>query len=415
MTVAVAPARLRFDVEACRREFSILTRTVRGGKPLVYLDSAATTQRPRPVLDAVRHHAEWSNANVHRGVHLLAEEATDAYEKARARVARAVGGEPDEVVFTRGTTESLNLAAAVLGAGLREGDEVVLSRLEHHSNIVPWQLVAARTRATIRVAELDPAGDLDLEAFAGLLGPRTRIVSLAHVSNTLGTVLPIAQIAELAHRVGALLVVDGAQAIAHRSVDVCRLGCDAYAFSGHKTYGPMGIGALWMRRELLEAAQPWQGGGSMIRRVSFEGSTWADPPQRFEAGTPNVEGAVGLAAAFDWLAAQDQGSLERHEADLLDLATAGLGALPGVRVLGQPRERGPVLSFVVDALHPHDLATLLDGEGIAIRAGHHCTQPLLASLGLAATARASFACHTTQGEIEQLVAAVARARERFAP
>lgn len=415
MNLALAPSTPGFDVEACRREFPILARKVRGGKTLVYLDSAATTQRPRVVLEAVRRHAEYSNANVHRGVHLLAEEATDAYERARASVARALGGAADEVVFTRGTTESLNLAAAILGANLRSGDEIVLSRLEHHSNIVPWQLLAARHNATIRVAELDAAGDLDVDAFARLLGPRTRIVSMAHVSNTLGTVLPIAQIADLVHQAGALLVVDGAQALAHRPVDVADLGCDAYAFSGHKVYAPMGIGALWMRRELLAAGLPWQGGGSMIRRVTFEGSTWADPPQRFEAGTPNVDGAVGLGAALEWLGRLDRLALEHHEADLLARATAGLSQLPGVRVLGQPREQGPVLSFVVDAVHPHDLASLLDADGIAIRAGHHCTQPLMASLGVSATARASFAAHTTRAEVELLVASVARCRERFAP
>lgn len=414
---ATSTAVAGFDVEACRGQFAILERRL-DGHPLVYLDSAASAQKPRAVLDAERAFLEHSNANVHRGVHRLAEEATCAYEHSRSRVAQFLGASDDsEVIFVRGATEGLNLAAWTLVAPrLEPGDEIVVSRLEHHSNLVPWQLVAAARGASLRVAEIDARGDLDLDSLASVLGPRTRAVALTHCSNTLGTVVPVARAAELVRSAApeARLIVDGAQAAPHLPVDIAALGCDAYAFSAHKVYGPMGIGALWARRELLEAAPPWQGGGSMIGRVRIEGSTWAPPPQRFEAGTPNVAGAVGFAAAVDWLAALGRQAAAAHESELLEQARRGLAALPGVRVLGDPRERAAVVSFVVDGVHPHDLATLLDGEGIAIRAGHHCTQPLLDSLGLPATARASFAVHTTAAEIEALVAAVERSQAVFA-
>jgi cysteine desulfurase/selenocysteine lyase len=403
-----------FDVEACRRQFPILERVIRGQR-LAYLDTAASAQKPRPVIAAMQHFLEHSNANVHRGVHLLAEEATDAYEQARSVVARFLGAaSADEVVFVRGTTEGLNLAARVLAAPrLEPGDEILVSRLEHHSNLVPWQLVAAERGARLRVAELDARGDLDLDSFDAALSPRTKIVAMAHVSNALGTVMPIAEVARRAHAAGAIVVVDGAQAVAHRPVDVSQLGCDAYCFSGHKLYGPMGIGAMWARGELLAEAPPWQGGGSMIRRVSITSSTFADPPQRFEAGTPNVAGAVGLAAAIEWFSALDRNAAWSHERRLLERARAELAAIPGLRLIGEPREREAVCPFVVDGVHPHDLASLLDAEGIAIRAGHHCTQPLLEVLGLAATARASFAVHSTDEEVDRLVGAVDRARRRF--
>jgi cysteine desulfurase/selenocysteine lyase len=403
-----------FDVEACRRQFPILERVIRGQR-LAYLDTAASAQKPRPVIAAMQHFLEHSNANVHRGVHLLAEEATDAYEQARSVVARFLGAaSADEVVFVRGTTEGLNLAARVLAAPrLEPGDEILVSRLEHHSNLVPWQLVAAERGARLRVAELDARGDLDLDSFDAALSPRTKIVAMAHVSNALGTVMPIAEVARRAHAAGAIVVVDGAQAVAHRPVDVSQLGCDAYCFSGHKLYGPMGIGAMWARGELLAEAPPWQGGGSMIRRVSITSSTFADPPQRFEAGTPNVAGAVGLAAAIEWFSALDRNAAWSHERRLLERARAELAAIPGLRLIGEPREREAVCPFVVDGVHPHDLASLLDAEGIAIRAGHHCTQPLLEVLGLAATARASFAVHSTDEEVDRLGGAVDRARRRF--
>ncbi len=404
-----------FDIEACRRQFPILDRTIRGQR-LAYLDTAASAQKPRAVIEAMQHFLEHSNANVHRGVHLLAEEATDAYEAARATVARFLGAaSADEVVFVRGTTEALNLAARVLGAPrLCAGDEILVSRLEHHSNLVPWQLVAAERGARLRVAELDARGDLDLDSFHAALSPRTKIVAMAHVSNALGTVMPIAEVVRRAHAVGAIVVVDGAQAVAHRRVDVAALGCDAYCFSGHKLYGPMGIGAMWARAELLAEAPPWQGGGSMIRRVGIEGSTFADPPQRFEAGTPNVAGAVGLAAAIEWFSALDRDAAWGHERRLVERARTELATIPGLRLIGDPRECEAVCPFVVEGVHPHDLASLLDAEGIAIRAGHHCTQPLLEVLGLAATARASFAVHSTDEEVDRLVTAVDRARRRFA-
>jgi cysteine desulfurase/selenocysteine lyase len=411
---AAAVAAPRFDVDRVRADFPILARRV-GGKPLVYLDSAATAQKPEAVLDAMQHFYREGYASVARGVHRLSAEATAAYEAARARVARFLGSaEADEVVFVRGTTEAMNLLAATLASGVAAGDEILVTGLEHHSNFVPWQRLAAARGARFVVADVDPAGEVTLEEMARRLTPRTRIVALAHVSNVLGSVLPVAAIARLAREAGALVVVDGAQGAPHLDFDVRDLGCDFYAFSGHKTYGPTGIGALWGRRERLAALPPYQTGGGMIGLVGEQETTWAPPPQRFEAGTPAAAEAIGFVAALDWIEATGRRALAAHEASLTELAVARLSALAGVEVLGRPRERVSVVSFVVAGAHPHDVGTVLDAEGVAVRAGHHCAQPLMRRLGQVATVRASFAGYNTETEVDVLVAAVDRARRLFA-
>ncbi|MCX8072416.1 MAG: cysteine desulfurase [Candidatus Binatia bacterium] len=403
------------DVDRIREDFPILHQTVYG-KPLVYLDNAATTQKPRAVIETVSKFYEQVNANIHRGLHYLSEKATERYEAVRQQVQRFIGAEDaSEIVFTRGTTEAINLVAASLGKLLlRPGDEIVLTTLEHHSNIVPWQLVCAATGAKIQVVPVDDAGDLCLEAYERLLGPRTKIVSVAHVSNALGTVNPIREIVRSAKEVGAKVVVDGAQAVSHLPVNVSELGCDFYAFSGHKLFGPTGVGVLWGRAELLDAMPPYQGGGEMIRTVTFEESTWAKIPHKFEAGTPPIAEVVGLGAAIAYVQQIGFAAIHRHERELLQCATRALEAVPGVRILGTPRDKAAVISFTLDGVHPHDIGTILDREGIAIRAGHHCAQPLMRRFGLAATARASFAFYNTLAEAEALAAAVEKVREVFA-
>ncbi|HVT60094.1 MAG TPA: cysteine desulfurase [Thermoanaerobaculia bacterium] len=402
------------DIERVRAEFPILSRRV-NGHPLVYLDSAASAQKPLPVLAALASFYRDSYANVERGVHVLSQRATDARERARATVQRFLGAAAaDEIVFVRGTTEAINLVAQSYGRRrLRPGEEVVVTALEHHSNLVPWQMLCAERGARLRVAPIDDRGEVVLEEFERLLSPRTAIAALTHVSNALGTVNPITEMAEMAHRQGAVVVVDGAQAAPHLALDVARLGCDFYAFSGHKAYGPSGIGALYGRAELLAAMPPWQGGGGMIESVSFETTTYAPPPHRFEAGTPAIEAAVGLAAGLDYLTALGQPAVAAWERQLLAAATRRLAEIPGVRVVGTAPEKAAILSFVLDGVHPHDVATVLDGLGIAVRAGHHCAQPLMGRLGLAATTRASFACYNTLAEVEALAAGVARVREVF--
>lgn len=398
---------MTYDVAALREQFPILTEPGRHGRSLVYLDNAASTQRPLAVLDAVERYERHDHANVHRAVHILSQRATEAYEAARQKVARFIGApDVDEVVFTRGTTEALNLVAQSWGSLLGPGDEIVLTELEHHSNIVPWQMVAARTGAVIRVVPVQDDGSLDLDAYGDLLGPKTRVVAVNHTSNALGTVNPIGVMAEMAHAVGAVLVADGAQSTPHGLVDVASLGVDFYAFSGHKMYGPTGIGALWGRREHLDRMPPWQGGGDMIETVSFSGSTWAEPPAKFEAGTPNMSGAVGLGAAADFLDGVGREAVAAHEAMLLERATAGLAALEGVRILGTAPGKAAVISFVVDGLHPSDVGTLLDEDGVAVRTGHHCTQPLMERLGVDATARASFGLYNTVEEVDRFVASL---------
>ncbi|MGH7540722.1 MAG: cysteine desulfurase, partial [Gemmatimonadota bacterium] len=402
---AAGPAGL--DVEAVRAEFPILHRTV-NGRRLVYLDNAASSQRPRRVIERVTRYESEEHANVHRGVHALSTAATRAYEEARRTIAEHLGAaEPGEVVFTRGTTEAINLVAGSWGLDrLGAGDEIVLTKMEHHSNIVPWQLVAARTGALLRFVDVTPEGRLDMDDFERLLGPRTRLVALTHVSNTLGTINPIREIAERARERGAAVLVDGAQAVPHLAVDVRSLGCDFYAFSGHKTCGPTGIGALWARRALLESMPPYQGGGEMISEVRLDGSSWAAVPHKFEAGTPNISGAVGLGEALLFLDELGRETLESHERDLAAYALDRLESVPGIRLLGPREGRTALFSFTFADIHPHDLATILDQRGIAIRAGHHCNQPLMAHLGVEATARASFYFYNTRDEVDELVDAL---------
>ncbi|MBL9086537.1 MAG: cysteine desulfurase [Planctomycetia bacterium] len=411
---AAAPAPRPFDPRRVRAEFPILARAVRG-KPLVYLDNAATTQKPVAVLEALDGFYRAHNANIHRAVHTLSQEATLAFDAARETVRRFLNAaDAREVIFTRGTTEGINLVAQAWGrANLRAGDEVLLTTMEHHSNIVPWQLVAAERGAVVRVVPIDDAGTLDLDAFHRLLGPRTRLVAVGHVSNALGTVNPVADLARAAHAAGALVLVDGAQAVAHARVDVRALDADFYAFSGHKVFGPTGIGALYGKRALLEAMPPWQGGGDMIRTVSFAGSTWADLPSKFEAGTPDVAGAVGLGAALAWFSALPFDAVAAHEADLLAHGTEVLSRVPGLRLVGTSPHKASVLSFTLDGVHPHDIGTLLDLEGVAVRTGHHCAQPVMERYGVPATARASLALYNLRDDLDALVAALAKVRALF--
>lgn len=406
-----APA---FDLARVRADFPILSRQIHG-HPLTYLDNAASTQKPRAVLDAIAHCYGESYANVARGVHTLSQEATAAYEKARERVARFIGAASGEVVFVRGTTEAINLVAQSFGPlRVRAGDRVLVTALEHHSNLVPWQLLCERQGATLDVAPIDDRGVVIVEEFARLLTERTRIAAFTHISNSLGTVNPVRELAALARANGTAVVIDGAQGAPHLPLDMADLDCDFYAFSGHKVYGPSGIGVLFGRAELLAEMPPWQGGGGMIESVSYERSTYAPPPTRFEAGTPAIEAAIGLAAALDYLSGlglEAVGAWERH---LLGAATARLEEIPGVRIVGTAPEKAAVLSFVVDGVHPHDAGTILDRYGVAVRAGHHCTQPLMRRLGVNATARASFAFYNTLEDVAALAAGLAKVREVFA-
>jgi cysteine desulfurase/selenocysteine lyase len=411
---SAARALLAFDVEAVRREFPVLHERVHG-RPLVYLDSAASAQKPQAVIDAERGVYEHYYANIHRGVHRLSMLATDAYEAARGKLRDFVGAASNrEVVLLRGTTEAVNLVAQSYGrAHVGAGDEVLITGLEHHSNIVPWQLLCGEKGATLRVAPIDDAGDVDLAAFERLLSPRTRIVAFAHVSNALGTVNPVVRMTELAHAAGAVVLVDGAQAAPHMAVDVRALGCDFYAFSGHKVYGPSGTGALYAREALLEAMPPWQGGGDMIASVSFEKSTWNELPYKFEAGTPNIAGVIALGAAIDWIGGIGLPAIAAHEHDLLEHGTRLLQGIPGLRLVGTAREKAGVVSFVIEGVHPHDVGTVLDYEGIAVRTGHHCAQPVMDRYGIPATTRASLACFNTRDELDQLARGVRKVQEMF--
>jgi cysteine desulfurase/selenocysteine lyase len=402
------------DADRLRADFPILAQEVHG-KPLVYLDNGASTQKPNAVIDAVGDFYARDYANIHRGVHTLSERATAAFEGARDRVQRFLNAaDRHEIVFTRGTTEAVNLVAASFGGQrIGAGDEIILTGMEHHSNIVPWQLLAERVGAQIRVVPLFDDGSLDLEAYAALFGPRTRLVAVVHVSNALGTVNPVAEMIATAHAHGVPVLVDGAQAVAHARVDVQALDCDFYAFSAHKIYGPSGIGALYGRRELLEAMPPWQGGGDMIRTVAFEGSTWADPPYRFEAGTPHIAGAAGLVAALDYVDGIGLDAIAAHEHDLLAYGTALLEQVPGLRLIGTAADKAAILSFVIDGVHAHDIGTVLDFEGVAVRAGHHCAMPVMTRYGVPATARASLGLYNTRADIDALVRALQRVTEMF--
>jgi cysteine desulfurase / selenocysteine lyase len=402
------------DVERIRADFPILSRQIHG-RPLVYLDSAASAQCPTAVLQAVDRYRTTLHANVHRGVHSLSQWATDAYEGARERVRRFLNARSTrEIIFVRGTTEAINLVANSYGRGhLTRGDEVLITYLEHHANIVPWQLICDATGAQLRAAPVSENGELDLGAFEAMITPRTRLVAVAHVSNALGTILPVQRIVQLSHARGIPVLLDGAQAVAHASVDVRALDCDFYAFSGHKIYGPTGIGVLYGREALLAAMPPWQGGGDMILSVSIEHTTYNELPWKFEAGTPDISGAIGLAAALDYVDSIGLSRIGAHEHALLELATARLSALPGVRLVGTAAHKAAVLSFTMDGIHPHDIGTILDSEGIAIRTGHHCAMPLMQRFGLAATARASFALYNRAEEVDRLVAGLIRVREVF--
>ncbi|HET9949450.1 MAG TPA: cysteine desulfurase [Longimicrobiales bacterium] len=418
MSATAAPATTRtLDPLRLRAEFPALDQTV-NGKPLVYLDSAATSQKPRAVLDVLRSYYEHDNANVHRGIHELSRRATIAFEEARAKVAAWVNAyAPEEIVWTRGTTEGVNLIATSWGLdNVREGDEILLSVLEHHSNLIPWQLLARRTGARLRYIELDDQGRLRLDELPSLLSARTKVVAFSHVSNALGTVNPVREIADAAHRVGALVVVDGAQGAVHTKVDVRALGADCYAFSGHKMCGPTGIGVLWARRDLLEATAPYQGGGEMIRFVGRDDSTWADVPHKFEAGTPNIAGAIGMGAAVDFLAGIGMEAIQAHERKLMAYALERVRAVEGVRVYGPESvdERSAVVSFGLGDAHPHDISTILDAEGVAIRAGHHCAQLVMKHFGIAATARASFYLYNTEEDVDRLVEGLEIVRGIFA-
>ncbi len=411
---AVSTPREVFDVRRIRRDFPILSERVHG-KPLVYLDNAATAQKPQSVIDAMVRSLTVENANIHRGVHLLSERATRSFEDARAAVRRFINaGDAREVVFVRGATEAINLVAQTYGrTHVGAGDEILISTLEHHSNIVPWQLLAAQVGARLRVIPMNDAGELLMDEYVGLLTPRTRIVAVVHVSNSLGTITPVGEIIAAAHARGIPVLVDGAQAVPHLTVDVQALDCDFYAFSGHKVFGPTGIGVLYAKRALLEGMPPYQGGGDMISSVTFEKSEYNIVPYKFEAGTPNITGAVGLGAAIAYLERLDWPAAQAHERDLLAYATARLAAVPGVRLVGTAAVKASVLSFVMDSVHPHDIGTILDQEGVAIRTGHHCTQPVMHRLGIPATARVSLAFYNTREEVDALIAALGRVREIF--
>lgn len=405
----------RFDVTRVRKEFPILGRKVHG-QPLVYLDNAATTQKPRVVLDAlVRYYTE-HNANIHRGVHYLSETATQAHEAARRTVQRFVNArDAREIVFTRNATEGINLVAHSFGqAHVREGDEIVITGMEHHSNIVPWQLLCERTGARLRVAPITDEGELVWEEVERLIGPRTKIVAVVHLSNSLGTVNPVERIVELAHQHDAAVLVDGAQSAYHLPVDVQAMDCDFYVATGHKLYGPTGIGLLYGKAERLEQMPPYQGGGDMISSVTFEKTTYNELPYKFEAGTPHIAGAIGLAAAIDYLTGVGLDQVAAHERDLLAYGTSALRQIPGLRLVGTATNKASILSFVMDGVHPHDVGTIVDRMGVAIRTGHHCTQPVMDRMGIPATARASLAMYSTRDDIDTLVAAVGRAREVFA-
>ena len=403
------------DIDALRAHFPALGQSV-NGKPLVYLDSAASTLKPQAVIDALSHYYAYDHSNVHRGAHALADRATAAFEAARDTVARFLSGpgeavRREEIIWTRGTTEAINLVAQSWGgANLSTGDEVLISEMEHHANIVPWQMVCERTGATLKVIPVTDAGELDLEAFEALLSERTKLLAVTHVSNVLGTVNPVAWLIEKAQGVGAKVLIDGAQAVAHIELDLKALDADFYVFSGHKLYGPTGIGVLYGKFELLAAMPPWQGGGEMIDRVSFEGTTYQAPPFRFEAGTPHIAGAVGLGAAIEWLQCLDRRALEAHEAKVFTALDAALKAEPGVRVLGAGPRRLGAVSFTVEGAHPSDVGAFLDQAGVAVRTGHHCCQPLMARFGVPGTVRASLALHSSEADVMAFCEALGKAK-----
>ncbi len=412
--VGTAPAD-PFDPARAREDFPILRERVRG-KPLVYLDNAASTQKPEAVIEALADYYRHDNANVHRGVHTLSQRATERYEEAREKVRRFLNAEAArEIVFVRGTTEAINLVAQSFARPrLGPEDDIVITALEHHSNIVPWQLVCAATGASLRVVPVNDAGEVQFDVYERLVGPRTRLVAVTHLANAIGTLPPVELMIALAHERNVPVLVDGAQAVSHLPVDVRALDCDFYAFSGHKVFGPTGIGALYAKGRFLESMPPYQGGGDMIRTVSFGESTFADIPAKFEAGTPNIAGAVGLGAALDYVESMGREAIAAHERDLLAYATRRLVAIPGLRLYGTAAARASILSFTLDGMHPHDVGTILDDAGIAIRAGHHCAMPLMQRYGIPGTARASFALYNTRPDVDALADGIEQARRLFA-
>lgn len=397
----------KLDVERVRKDFPILHRSVYG-KPLVYLDSAATTQKPQSVIDAESNYYAEINSNIHRGVHYLSQTATTEYEKVRTKVQKFLGAESEqEIIFTRGTTESINLVASSFGRkNVQEGDEIVISTMEHHSNIVPWQMLCQEKGAKLRIIPINENGELILEEFEKLLNERTKLVSLVHVSNSLGTINPVKAVIDLVHQRNIPVLLDGAQAVSHLEINVQELDADFYAFSGHKLYAPTGIGILYGKKALFEQMPPYQGGGDMIKSVSFERTTYNDLPYKFEAGTPNIAGVIGLGAAIDYVQKIGMKAIAEHEHELLDYATSLISEIAGVKIIGTAKRKASVISFVIDGVHPHDVGTILDREGIAVRAGHHCTQPIMKRFEIPATSRASFAFYNTKAEIDALVAAV---------
>ena len=403
-----------FDYRRVRADFPILAAEVRG-KPLTYLDSAATSQKPQAVIDAVQRYYQFENSNIHRGVHYLSEQATDAYEATRAKAAKFIGAaDQDEVIFTRGTTEGINLIAhGFTESVLQAGDEILITHMEHHANIVPWQIAAQQTGAVLKVVPVDDHGVLDMQAFETLLSEKTKLVSVVHVSNALGTINPVKNIIAMSHARGVPVLVDGAQSIPHMPVSVTELDCDFFVFSGHKICGPTGIGLLWGKRKWLEKLPPYQSGGDMIEKVDFEGTTYKGIPGKFEAGTPHISGVIGLSAAIDYLNGIDRSASLQHELALLASATEQLNAIDGLRIIGTAPEKASVISFLIDEIHPHDVGTFLDAGGVAIRAGHHCTQPLLKRFGVPATARASFAFYNDFEDVERLVKALTKMKQFF--
>ena len=403
-----------YDVQRVREDFPLLRETMHG-KPLVYLDNANTTQKPQAVIDALRDYYTQSNANIHRGTYILSEHATKLYEGGRAKAAGFLNArDAHEIVFVRNATEGINLVAQSYGRkNIKEGDEIVISAMEHHANIVPWQMLCEQTGAVLRVIPVNDAGELLMEEYEKLLGPRTKLVSVVHMSNALGTVNPIKRIIDRAHAQGVPVLIDAAQSAYHKTIDVQELDCDFLVFSGHKLYGPTGIGVLYGKRELLDAMPPWQGGGDMIRSVTFEKTTYNDVPYKFEAGTPHIAGGVGLGVAIDYLQALGMDNIAAHEQDLLRYATESLGAVPDLRIIGTAREKASVISFVMGDVHPHDIGTILDQEGVAIRTGHHCAQPVMKRYGVPATARVSLGCYNTREEIDVLVSSLHKVSEIF--
>jgi cysteine desulfurase / selenocysteine lyase len=412
--IALAGRPAGFDVHALRRQFPVLARMVRG-KPLAYLDNGASAQRPTAVIEAVDDYERHHHANIHRGVHTLSQEATALYETARDRLAGFINARSrHEIIFVRGTTEAINLVAQSYARPLlRPGDEILITHLEHHANIVPWQMVCEQTGAALVVAPIDSRGEVHVDAVTALMGPRTRLLACAHVSNALGTVLPIRRLIAAAKARGIATLIDGAQAVSHMQVDVQELDCDFYAFSGHKMYGPTGVGVLYGREHLLERMPPWQGGGEMILAVTFAKTTYNSLPNKFEAGTPNISGGIGLGAAVDFLQGVDRDAAHAHEAALLAHATAVLTRIPALRIVGTAADKASLVSFTVAGVHPHDLGTILDEDGVAIRTGHHCAMPVMEFFKLPATARASFALYNTFEEIDRLAAGIERARKLF--